>query len=194
MADPNLTEILKAKEAGTDTPLPVDTTRTGHGVETTHPPLEPTKGERWSLWRDFEEEQGSFSTFQLYSSAQQVQGADCHGATCWYHGRTFSGGQTHSKLKELFYWPGYWKDVQLYCQACTSCATQKTPAPKGRAPLQHIRAGHPLEIVVLDLTGPFLEGPSGNRYILVVGDYFTKWMAAYAVPDQEATTIAQKTC
>ena len=34
----------------------------------------------------------------------------------------------------------------------------------------------------MDLTGPFP----------VVGDYFTKWMEAYALPDQEATTVAQK--
>ena len=47
LADPNLTEILKAKEAGTAPPL--DTTRTGHGVEMTHLTLEPTKGERWSF-------------------------------------------------------------------------------------------------------------------------------------------------
>ncbi len=44
----------------------------------------------------------------------------------------------------------------------------------------------------MDLTGPFHEGPSGNHYILVVEDYFTKWMESYAVLDQEATTVAQK--
>ena len=44
----------------------------------------------------------------------------------------------------------------------------------------------------MDLTGPFTESPSGNSYILVVGDYFNKWLEAYAVPDLEATTIAQK--
>ena len=91
--------------------------------------------------------------------------------------------KTHSRLKEQFYRPGYWKDVQLYGQTCTSCATQKTTAPKRRAPLQPIRAGHPLDIVAMDLTGPFHEDPSGNHYILVVGDYFVKWMEAYAVPD-----------
>ena len=94
--------------------------------------------------------------------------------------------------KERFYWPGYWKDVQLYCQACTCCATRKTLASKRRAPLQPIHAGHPLELVAMDLTGPFPEGPSGNCYLLIVGDYFTKWMEAYAMPDQEATTVAQK--
>ena len=44
----------------------------------------------------------------------------------------------------------------------------------------------------MDLTGPFPESPEGNRYILVVGDYFTKWMEAYTLPDQEATTVEKK--
>lgn len=100
--------------------------------------------------------------------------------------------KTHGRVKERFYWPGYWNNVQLHCEACTSCSTRKTPAPKRQAPLQTIQAGHPLEIVAMDLTGPFPESPEGNRYILVVGDYFIKWMEAYALPDQEATTVAQK--
>ena len=75
---------------------------------------------------------------------------------------------------------------------CTSCVTQKTPTLKHRAPLQPICAGRPLEIVAMDLTGPFTESPSGNSYILLVGDYFNKWLEAYAMPDLEATTIAQK--
>ena len=44
----------------------------------------------------------------------------------------------------------------------------------------------------MDLTGPFPESPEENLYILVVGDYFTKWMEAYTLPDQEATTVAKK--
>ncbi|CAI5685713.1 unnamed protein product [Oreochromis niloticus] len=33
---------------------------------------------------------------------------------------------------------------------------------------------------------------SGNRYVLVAMDYFTKWPEAYAVPDQSATTTAER--
>ncbi|CAI5660323.1 unnamed protein product [Oreochromis niloticus] len=32
----------------------------------------------------------------------------------------------------------------------------------------------------------------GNRYVLVAMDYFTKWPEAYAVPDQSATTTAER--
>ena len=44
----------------------------------------------------------------------------------------------------------------------------------------------------VSLTGLSPEGPSGNPGILVVGDYFTKWMEAYAMPHQEATIVVQK--
>jgi len=40
--------------------------------------------------------------------------------------------------------------------------------------------------------GPFPTTANGNRYILVASDYFTKWVEAYAIPNQEATTIAGK--
>ena len=32
----------------------------------------------------------------------------------------------------------------------------------------------------------------GNRYTMVVGDYFTKWVEAYAIPNQEVTTEAKQ--
>ena len=168
---------------------PMYTTRTGLGVETTHPPLEPTKGERWSfmvkVWR-----WARFFFHTSASSAQQVQIVmELHAGAMGGH---LAMAKMHSRLKQQFYWPGYWKDVQLYFQACISCATWNTQNPKRRAALQTICAGHPWKIVAMDLTGPFPEGPSGNCYIMVVGDYFTKWMESYAVPDQEATTNAQK--
>ena len=58
--------------------------------------------------------------------------------------------------------------------------------------MQTIQAGSPMQVVAVDITGPLPESEAGNRYILVVGDYFTKWMEAYAIPDQEATTVATK--
>ena len=92
--------------------------------------------------------------------------------------------KTHSRVKKRFYWLGYWNDVCLFCEACTSCAIRKTPPPRRRASLHSVQAGYPMEIVAMNLTGPFPESPEGNRYILVVGDYFTKWMEVHRLPDQ----------
>uniref|UniRef100_A0AAV2IXJ3 Integrase catalytic domain-containing protein n=1 Tax=Knipowitschia caucasica TaxID=637954 RepID=A0AAV2IXJ3_KNICA len=47
-----------------------------------------------------------------------------------------------------------------------------------------------MERVVVDILGPFPVTNSGDRYVLVAMDYFTKWSEAYAVPDQSAATTA----
>lgn len=63
---------------------------------------------------------------------------------------------------------------------------------QGRAiPLQLCLAGAPMERVGVDITGPFPTTSSGNRFILVAMDYFTKWPEAYAIPNHEATTVAR---
>ena len=51
---------------------------------------------------------------------------------------------------------------------------------------------YPMQMIAVDIMGPLPETPSGNSYILVAGDYFTCWMEAYAIPNQEAITVAQK--
>ena len=58
--------------------------------------------------------------------------------------------------------------------------------------MQTIQAGYPLQVIAVDITGPFPESQNGNTYVLVVGDHFTKWMEAYAIPNQDARTVAAK--
>ena len=49
-----------------------------------------------------------------------------------------------------------------------------------------------MQIVATDILGPFPESRAGNTYVLVVADYFTRWTEAYAIPNQEAATVAKK--
>jgi transposase InsO family protein len=48
-----------------------------------------------------------------------------------------------------------------------------------------------MQLVAVDIMGPLLESKEGNSYILVVADYFTRWSEAFAIPNQEASTVAQ---
>ena len=46
--------------------------------------------------------------------------------------------------------------------------------------------------VATDIVGPFPQLKSGNRYILLVGDYFTRWIEAYVIPEFSAQMVAHK--
>ena len=100
--------------------------------------------------------------------------------------------KTLGKLKERFYWPGHYKDVQQWCSSCAQCAMRKSPAPRPKAKLCNITVGSPMELVAMDILGPLPETAAGNSYVLVVGDYFTKWMEVYPIPNQDAITVANK--
>ncbi len=100
--------------------------------------------------------------------------------------------KTISKLKECFYRPSHYQDVQNWCGSCATCASRNNPTPSARAPLTNVKAGSPMQIVAVDLLGTFPESQASNTYILVASDYFTRWVEAYHVPNQEATMVAKK--
>ncbi|KAL3882852.1 hypothetical protein ACJMK2_029156 [Sinanodonta woodiana] len=50
--------------------------------------------------------------------------------------------------------------------------------------------GAPLERVAMDVLGPFPKSNRGNKYILVIADYFTRWTEAFPMPEQNTETIA----
>ena len=83
-------------------------------------------------------------------------------------------------------------DVTEWCKVCHVCCAKKGPQRKPQAPVQVYNVGAPMERVAVDITGPLPITPAGNRYILVAMDYFTKWPEVYAIPNQEATTVAKK--
>lgn len=48
-----------------------------------------------------------------------------------------------------------------------------------------------MERITLDLLGPLPITQLGNEYILVVSNYFTRWVEAYPLPNQKVTTVAK---
>ena len=43
----------------------------------------------------------------------------------------------------------------------------------------------------MDILGPLPVTHQNNKFILVIGNYFTKWTEAYPTPNMEAHTVAQ---
>jgi hypothetical protein len=57
--------------------------------------------------------------------------------------------------------------------------------------MHRYNAGAPFERIAIDVAGPFPWSDQGNRYLLIAIDYFPKWLEAYAIPNQEALTVAK---
>jgi hypothetical protein len=101
--------------------------------------------------------------------------------------------KTLFRLQERFWWPGIRKDCHYYVMTCDSCNSKKTPIGVKRAgKLINIKApSQPFHTIGMDFVGPLTKTKRGNRYILVLVDYLTKWPEAFALPDQAAESVAK---
>ena len=91
-----------------------------------------------------------------------------------------------------FYWPGMSADIRRWCKQCDACARNKRGPGMGKAPLTQFSVGAPLDVIALDIIGPLKTTENGNSFILVLGDYFSKWKEAYPIPGHTALTVADK--
>ena len=97
--------------------------------------------------------------------------------------------RTMAKTVQAFWWPQMYTDIKQYIDACEKC--QRTKSGKKK---KAILGGHPMGAAPFDLIACDLlsmpESSVGNKYILMVADYFTRFLIAVPVKDKAATTIA----
>ena len=98
--------------------------------------------------------------------------------------------KTLNKVRYRFYWTGYKEQVIRWCRRCDVCAQSKPGPKRTRAQLGRVPVAAPLERIAVDIMGPIPETDDGNKYILVLGDYFSKWTEAYALKNHTAQTVA----
>ena len=188
--DPIISPILAAKEAN-KRPHPDTTATWSRDSRILLQQWEQLEIHNGLLWRRFYHPDGSHSHLQLIvpkSLRQQVL-EQVHGGVVSGH---LGQQKTLSQLRNNFYWPSQAYDVKAWCRTYAVCAARKTPTHKHRAGLHTIHSGYPMQVLAVDILGPLPETPSGNKYVLVASDYFTRWSEAYGIPNQEASTIANK--
>ena len=89
-----------------------------------------------------------------------------------------------------FLWSGMRADVSRWVRRCQLCQQRKPPAARKRAKMVTYQVGAPWERIAADVAGPFPLTANGNRYILIVQDYFSKWVEIFPMANQTAETVA----
>lgn len=111
-----------------------------------------------------------------------------HNTPCAGH---FGVSRTLNRIRKQYFWVYCRDDVEKWCRECNTCNARRGPTRKTQGQLQVYAAGEPFQRLAVDILGPLPASNKNNKYILVVMDYFTKWVEAFALPDQKAETTAE---
>lgn len=98
--------------------------------------------------------------------------------------------KTLAKIRERFYWPRMASDVKRFCDRCEVCRESKVPnlnvTPRCGKPKLCSR---PWEIISLDFLGPYPRSRKGNVWILVVSDFFSKFVMVQCMRSATASAV-----
>lgn len=99
--------------------------------------------------------------------------------------------KTLHRIKNRFTWPTLNKDVTKYVKSCLKSAKRKAHGG-ARSPLSPMPVANYLwERVAMDIVGPLPTSKKDNKYILVIGEYVSRYVETAALPDQTADSVAQ---
>ena len=94
-------------------------------------------------------------------------------------------------IRHRFFWIGMAVDVRTWLRSCAVCQRTKG-SRKGRYPLAQELAGAPLDRCAIDVSGPWPVTTNQNMWILVLQDYYSKWLEVWPLPNHQAETVAVK--
>ncbi|GFU91119.1 retrovirus-related Pol polyprotein from transposon 412 [Trichonephila clavipes] len=190
MADPDIKPLIEFMESSSNKPSWQDISA-----------YSPTTKQYWALWNSlhlrngvlylkFESEDGKTFRWQLVLPRSRIPEVlkELHGSPTGGH---FGVMKTLHRVRERFFWGKVRADVEQWCKSCDACSARKGPKIRSRGKLHRYNVGAPFERIAFDILGPLPRTASGNKYLLVVIDYFTKWPEVYPIPDQEAPTVAE---
>ena len=113
-----------------------------------------------------------------------------------FHDSPFAGHlgvkKTLARIQRRFKWPKMAKEIKEYVSKCELCAKRKAVG-SSKAHLNPIPPPtHVWQIMAMDLMGPLTpSGPDNHVYILVMGEYLTRYVTVASLPDQTAESVAK---
>ena len=101
--------------------------------------------------------------------------------------------KTKDRVLQRYYWPGVFRDVANHCRTCEVCQRAQGKRYGARAemiPLSWIEKL--FQRIAMDIVGPLPRSNNGNKYILTICDYATRFPDTIPILNTEANTIAKE--
>lgn len=120
---------------------------------------------------------------------------ECLRKTVWgvAHRGPLAGHQgahkTRQKIATYFYWPQLSKDVARWTKSCHECQTVNKTRDR-RAPQQQMPIiENPWTRIAIDIVGPLPRTKRGNRFILTVMDFSSRYPEAFPMRKVDAPSV-----
>ncbi|GJU60387.1 reverse transcriptase domain-containing protein [Tanacetum coccineum] len=107
----------------------------------------------------------------------------CHsGPTGGHYGANYTAKKV---FDSGFYWPTIYQDAHDLVTQCDTCQRQGNISQRDEMPQNSIQVCEIFDVWGIDFMGSF-PSSRGNKYILLVVDYLSKWVEAKALPTNDA--------
>ncbi len=105
----------------------------------------------------------------------------------------FGEQRTLAEIRRRYFWHSRTTDVKAMVRGCQQCQLVRSSGSirSGDEQLKSIPVCDIFHRVALDTAGPLPEIRSGNKYILVAIDHYSKWCEVKAVADHGAKTATK---
>ena len=101
--------------------------------------------------------------------------------------------KTRGRILKCYYWPGFFRQVADYCKTCEVCQkNQRWICLQQAEVISMLLIDLPFQHIAMHVVGPLPRSRSGNKYILNICDYATRYLEAIALPSTEVSRIAKE--
>lgn len=99
--------------------------------------------------------------------------------------------KTIARISERYYWPKMGRDIEKFVRNCLTCLTSKS---RNRVSCQGLMgkfkfANYPFQMISMDFVGPITRSTQQNTVILVITDWYTKFVTLVPLRDAKAKKV-----
>lgn len=112
-----------------------------------------------------------------------------HTHFAWGH---YGAGKCTKKLKIFCHFPNMSRKVHHLLKTCLTCQKSKPNTQSSKMKLHSFLPKKPLQLICVDISGPYPTGRGGVKYIFGVYDVFSKFVKLYALKAATAKAVIRR--